>query len=130
MKNRIISVNGAEVAIATRNEQDYISLTDMVKRLGYESVLYSLMRDRETIEFLGIRSKFTTRISNLSNSRELEMRLGEAASFCRSRSGLRPALPSAQYGNVDELSKIFLTKQVVTCTSRRLHSKIFEALKP
>lgn len=54
MKNRIISVNGAEVTIATRNEQDYISLTDMVKRFGDESVLYNWMRNRNTIEFLGI----------------------------------------------------------------------------
>jgi len=31
MKNRIITVQGAEVGITTRHEQDYISLTDMVK---------------------------------------------------------------------------------------------------
>ena len=31
MKNRIINVKGAEVTIATRHEQDYISLTDMVR---------------------------------------------------------------------------------------------------
>ena len=31
MKNRVITVKGAEVVIATRHEQDYISLTDMVK---------------------------------------------------------------------------------------------------
>lgn len=34
MKNRIINVKGAAVTIATRHEQDYISLTDMVKRFG------------------------------------------------------------------------------------------------
>lgn len=31
MKNRIINVKGAEVTIATRHGQDYISLTDMLK---------------------------------------------------------------------------------------------------
>jgi len=54
MKNRSITVHGVEVTITTRHEQDYISLTDMVKRFGDESVLYSWLRNRNTIEFLGI----------------------------------------------------------------------------
>ena len=54
MGNRIINVMGVEVNIATRHEQDYISLTDMVKRFGDESVLYNWLRNRNTIEFLGI----------------------------------------------------------------------------
>lgn len=54
MKNRTINVKGAEVTIVTRHEQDYISLTDMVKRFGDESVLYNWLRNRNTIEFLGI----------------------------------------------------------------------------
>jgi hypothetical protein len=32
MKNRIITVHGTQVGIATRREQDYISLTDMLQR--------------------------------------------------------------------------------------------------
>lgn len=54
MKNRIISVKGTDIAIATRHEQDYISLTDMVKKFGDESILYNWLRNRNTIEFLGI----------------------------------------------------------------------------
>ena len=54
MKNRVITVKGTEVAIATRHEQDYISLTDMLKNFGDESVLYNWLRNRNTIEFLGI----------------------------------------------------------------------------
>ncbi len=54
MKNRIITVKGAEVAIATRHEQDYISLTDMLRHFGDDSILYNWLRNRNTIEFLGI----------------------------------------------------------------------------
>ena len=54
MKNRIIHVKGAEVTIATRFDQDYISLTDMLRRFGDESILYNWLRNRNTIEFLGI----------------------------------------------------------------------------
>ncbi|HWZ48427.1 MAG TPA: KilA-N domain-containing protein [Herbaspirillum sp.] len=54
MKNRSITVHGADVTITTRHDQDYISLTDMVKRFGDESILYGWLRNRNTIEFLGI----------------------------------------------------------------------------
>ena len=54
MKNRVIHVKGAEVTIATRFDQDYISLTDMLRRFGDESILYNWLRNRNTIEFLGI----------------------------------------------------------------------------
>jgi len=54
MKNRVISVHGADVTVSTRHDQDYISLTDMVKRFGDESILYGWLRNRNTIEFLGI----------------------------------------------------------------------------
>ena len=52
--SRVITVKGAEVAIATRHEQDYISLTDMLRNFGDESILYNWLRNRNTIEFLGI----------------------------------------------------------------------------
>lgn len=54
MKNRTITVHGADVTITTRHEQDYISLTDMVKRFGDENILYGWLRNRNTVEFLGI----------------------------------------------------------------------------
>lgn len=54
MKNRSIVVQGAEVSIATRHEQDYISLTDMLRHFGDDSILYNWLRNRNTIEFLGI----------------------------------------------------------------------------
>ncbi|MBS1770505.1 MAG: KilA-N domain-containing protein [Acidobacteria bacterium] len=54
MKNRIIIVKGTEVTVTTRLEQDYISLTDMVKGFGDEAVLYNWLRNRNTVEFLGM----------------------------------------------------------------------------
>lgn len=53
-ESRSIVVQGAVVTITTRHEQDYISLTDMVKRFGDETVLYGWLRNRNTVEFLGI----------------------------------------------------------------------------
>jgi hypothetical protein len=53
-KSRNIVVHGTVVAVTTRDEQDYISLTDMVKRFGHKTVLYGWLRNRNTVEFLGI----------------------------------------------------------------------------
>jgi hypothetical protein len=61
MKNRVITVKGADVTITTRNEQDFISLTDMLRHFGDESILYNRLRYRNTIQFLDIRGCTTSR---------------------------------------------------------------------
>jgi hypothetical protein len=43
-----------KIHLVTKDEQDYISLTDMVKSFGDESMIQNWMRNRDTIEFLGI----------------------------------------------------------------------------
>ncbi|MGH8803168.1 MAG: KilA-N domain-containing protein [Polaromonas sp.] len=55
MKNRIISVKGVEVTIATRHEQDYISLTDMVRHFdGGSALIEQWLRTKDTVLFLGV----------------------------------------------------------------------------
>jgi hypothetical protein len=53
-KKSVIEVQGAAITILKQKDEDYISLTDMVKRFGDDSLLYSWMRNRNTVEFLGI----------------------------------------------------------------------------
>jgi hypothetical protein len=55
-KNKKITVNGNEITIVANNEQDYISLTDIAKYKTNDTsaVLGNWMRNRNTIEFLGI----------------------------------------------------------------------------
>lgn len=52
--NKVIVVKETPVTIIEVNQHDYISLTDMVKSFGDEHLIYSWMRNRNTIEFLGI----------------------------------------------------------------------------
>ncbi|MDP2818132.1 MAG: KilA-N domain-containing protein [Polaromonas sp.] len=54
MKNRIINVKGAEVAIVSRQGQDYICLTDMLKAKDGDFFISDWLRNRNTVEFLGI----------------------------------------------------------------------------
>jgi hypothetical protein len=55
MENRIINVKGADITIATRHEQDYISLTDMVKSFeGGSALIEQWLKNKDTVLFLGV----------------------------------------------------------------------------
>ena len=53
-KNKTITVKGTEITIIHHQNTDYISLTDMVKGYGDDTMIYSWMRNRNTLEFIGI----------------------------------------------------------------------------
>jgi len=55
-KNKKIKVQGSEITVIATNEQDYISLTDIAKHKTDDTsaVIANWMRNRNTIEFLGI----------------------------------------------------------------------------
>ncbi|MEY0056487.1 KilA-N domain-containing protein [Providencia rettgeri] len=53
--NRTILVNNIGITISSVNEQDYISLTDMVSGFdGGSSLIEAWLRNKDTIEFLGV----------------------------------------------------------------------------
>jgi len=54
MKQRNIVVKSASIGIVTRHEQDYICLTDMLKAKDGDFFISDWLRNRNTIEFLGI----------------------------------------------------------------------------
>lgn len=55
MKTRVISVQGTDVVIATRHEQDYFSLTDMVKNFeGGSALIEQWLKNKDTVLFLGV----------------------------------------------------------------------------
>lgn len=49
-----INVRGTEIAVIRRDNQDYISLTDMLKAKDGEFFISDWLRNRNTVEFLGI----------------------------------------------------------------------------
>jgi hypothetical protein len=53
-QGKVILVKETPVTIIEINQQDYISLTDMVKSFGDEHIIGNWLRNRNTIEFLGI----------------------------------------------------------------------------
>jgi KilA-N domain len=52
--SKTINVKGTAITIIRHQETDYISLTDMVRSFGDENIITNWLRNRNTIEFLGI----------------------------------------------------------------------------
>ena len=74
-KKQTINIQGTNISIISKNKDDYISLTDMLKAFGDDNIIYNWMRNRSTIEFLGLWEKCIIQILNLSNSIGLKMKL-------------------------------------------------------
>ena len=53
-KNKTINVKGTEITIIEKAGQKYISLTDMLKAKDGDFFISDWLRNRNTIEFLGI----------------------------------------------------------------------------
>jgi hypothetical protein len=53
-KKSVIEVQGTAITVLTDKDRDYISLTDMAKKFGDDTLIYSWMRNRNTLEFIGI----------------------------------------------------------------------------
>lgn len=53
-KNKRISVEGKEITIILDNEKEYISLTDMLKAKDGDFFISDWLRNRNTVEYLGI----------------------------------------------------------------------------
>ena len=52
--NRSFEVQGAEVSVLSLDDKDYISLTDMLKAKDGDFFISDWLRNRNTVEFLGI----------------------------------------------------------------------------
>ena len=67
-KIQIITVQGVEIRLIPKNEERYVSLTDMAKNFGEsKTLIQNWMRTRSTVEFLGLWEEM-----NNSNFNEIE----------------------------------------------------------
>jgi hypothetical protein len=53
-KKSIIDVQGTAVTVLSQRDEDYISLTDMLKAKDGDFFISDWLRNRNTVEFLGI----------------------------------------------------------------------------
>ena len=70
-----MTVDGTEIAVVQSEEKDYISLTDMVRKIENGlALIEKWLRNKNTIEFLGIWEEMYNPNFNSPNSRELKMK--------------------------------------------------------
>lgn len=54
-KKKTIKVKGSEITLLPKKgQEDFISLTDIMKKFDDEFSIYSWMRNKNTVEFLGV----------------------------------------------------------------------------
>ena len=52
MKNRVIKVKGTAITIASKGQQDYVSLTDMVRNFdGGSALIEQWLKNKDTVLF-------------------------------------------------------------------------------
>ena len=91
MKNKSILVQGTEITIASRHEQDYISLTDMVRNFnGGSALIEQWLKNKDTVLFLVVWERLNNPVFNSLNSREIKMKRDLTASSYQSKNGLKP----------------------------------------
>ena len=74
-------VQGTPLRLTNNHEQDYISLTDMVKNFeGGSALIEQWLKNKDTVLFLGVWEKINTPVLIPSNSRELKMKQVETVS--------------------------------------------------
>jgi hypothetical protein len=76
MSNQKINVKGFEISIISSKEEDYISLTDMLKAKDGDFFISDWLRNRNTIEFLGIWEKINNPDFNYGESAIIKSQAG------------------------------------------------------
>ena len=76
-KNQSVIVQGIEVHITTRDDEDYISLTDMTKAFADgELLIKSWFRNKNTIEFIGVWERINNPNFNLTGFDQVKAEAG------------------------------------------------------
>jgi hypothetical protein len=76
-KQQSLLVQGVEVHITTQNEQDYISLTDMVSNFdGGSTLIDAWLRTKSTIDFLGVWERLNNPLFNSVEFDRIRMEAG------------------------------------------------------
>ena len=81
MKKQKIEVRGIEIAIITKEDQDYISLTDMLRAKDGEFFISDWLRNRNTVEFLGIWEKINNSNFNYGEFAAIKSQAGLSTLF-------------------------------------------------
>jgi hypothetical protein len=67
-----INVQGTAISILSKKEDDYISLTDMVRNFdGGSALIEQWLKNKDTVMFLGVWEQINNRVGGVSRPRPL-----------------------------------------------------------
>ena len=87
-KTTSIEVQGTEITILSREQGDYISLTDMVRHFeGGGALIEQWLKNKDTVLFLGVWERLNNPDFNSLEFEGIRNEAGRNSFFCRPRSG-------------------------------------------
>jgi hypothetical protein len=103
--DKSLTVQGVEIHLTTKGEQDYISLTDMVSKFeGGSSLIESWLRNKDTVEFLGVWERLNNPSFNSPGFEGIRNRAGlnrftlSVSQWVRETSGVGLVARAGRYG--------------------------------
>ncbi|MFY9260726.1 MAG: KilA-N domain-containing protein [Gallionella sp.] len=104
-KKQSVVVQGVEIHIASRGEEDYISLTDMTKNFkGAEQLIKNWLQNKNTIDFLGVWERLNNPNFNLVEFHQIKSEAGlnrfvmSAKMWASSTNGIGLIAKAGRYG--------------------------------
>jgi len=93
-KNKIINVQGTVITILSQKENDYISLTDMVRNFdGGGALIESWLKNKDTVLFLGIWEKINNPDFNSLEFEGIKKQAGLNSFVMTPKNGLKIQMP-------------------------------------
>ena len=105
-----IQVKDTEVSVVRFRDEDYISLTDMLKAKDGEFFFYNWLRNRNTVEFLGIWERLHNPDFNSVDSTELKLLRDSTISVSVPRNGWQEPVLSVLYQGQEGTAELMPTK--------------------
>ena len=103
--DKSLTVQGVEIHLTTKGEEDYISLTDMVSKFeGGSSLIESWLRNKDTIEFLGVWERLNNPSFNSPGFEGIRNKAGlnrftmSVSQWSRETNGVGLAAKAGRYG--------------------------------
>lgn len=113
MKNRIITVQSNPVTISTRHEQDYISLTDMVRNFeGGTALIEQWLKNKDTVLFLGVWEQLNNPVFNSPEFEGIKNEAGRNSFFLSAKKWITATAAVGLYAKAGRYGATFAHRDI------------------
>jgi KilA-N domain len=113
LKNRIITVQSNPVTISTRHEQDYISLTDMVRNFeGGTALIEQWLKNKDTVLFLGVWEQLNNPVFNSPEFEGIKNEAGRNSFFLSAKKWITATAAVGLYAKAGRYGATFAHRDI------------------